>query len=469
MFERKYEMTSETMKKGNVTVHRIRYLRDIPKYGVAEGDLGGFIQTELNLKHSGDAVILGDAVVMDDAHVKNSAIVKDEAVVSMRATIVGSAVISVEAQVMGDAVVGGNAMVSDYAIVKDNAHVTETAKVLGYVTLSDSSRVSGQSALGGHVKVSGQAQVSHNCEPKGKYEKYHVFGDVQITGNASVESGAIIQNIKRYKNETEESDANAPLVIKGTSCIKGNAFIDGGGIIADSFIFEDVSISGFSTVKKSSILKGSANIKDSFITDSTLQDNAVVLSSTITGCRVTEDAQVRASILQRTMLNNRASIRHSEVYGGHFLDEVSVDNSKLKGIFEISGHAELVTVKMEDAQNVLITGSAVVRNTDFYQNSSVVIDENALLDGQQSVFEGNIAFKGSNITITGHAEVRNPDVVECLEFTGSLISIRDYACIDGCFNIGDEVYMSDFSLLQGDGFTKKEVSNLTLSCENVFV
>lgn len=464
MSEKKYELTSESIKKGSVTVHRVRYLRDIPKYGVVAGDLGGFIQSDINLRHSGDAVVLGDAVVMDEALVKHSAIVKDEAVVSMRASIMGSAVISGEAQVMGDAIVGGNALVSSYAYIQDSAQVTENAKVLGFATVTENGRVSGLSSISGFTKVSGRAQVSHDCEPKGNYGEFHIIGDVLITGDASVQSEAIIRNMKDKK-----SDSHANLVIKGQSVVSGRTFIDGGGIIADSFIAENASIGGFSTIKKGSLIKGFANIMNSFITDSTLVDNVVVISSTITGCSVRNDVKVKTSTLQRAHLKNRASIRGSEVYGGHFLDEVSVNNSKLKGIFEISGHADLVTVKMEDVQNVLITGSAVVRNTDFYQNSSVVIDENALLDGQLSVFAGNIAFKGHNITISGHAEVRNPDVVECLEFTGSLISIRDYACIDGCFNIGDDVYMTDFSLLQGDSFSKKEVSHLTLSCEEVFV
>ena len=41
---RKYELTDETKEIGGITLHRIRALRNIPRYGVKYGDLGGWIE-----------------------------------------------------------------------------------------------------------------------------------------------------------------------------------------------------------------------------------------------------------------------------------------------------------------------------------------------------------------------------------------------------------------------------------------
>ena len=69
---KKYELTEEVNERG---LHRIRALRDIPRYGVKKGDLGGFVESEENLSQSGDcwvaytAVVRGHAVVSSDTKV----------------------------------------------------------------------------------------------------------------------------------------------------------------------------------------------------------------------------------------------------------------------------------------------------------------------------------------------------------------------------------------------------------------
>jgi len=48
----KYELTNETIIHHDHTLHRIRALRDIPRYDVKAGDLGGYIESEANLSQS---------------------------------------------------------------------------------------------------------------------------------------------------------------------------------------------------------------------------------------------------------------------------------------------------------------------------------------------------------------------------------------------------------------------------------
>ena len=119
----KYELTDETKNVGNIVLHRIRALRDIPKFGLKAGDLGGWIESESNLSQDGDAWVSGDAKVSGNAWVS------------------GNARVSGDAWVFGDAKVFGYAEVSDNAWVFGNAWVSGNARVFGdadYMTFKNS-------------------------------------------------------------------------------------------------------------------------------------------------------------------------------------------------------------------------------------------------------------------------------------------------------------------------------------------
>ena len=120
---KKYELTNETKTlAGGTVLHRIRALKDIPRFGVKAGELGGFVEGENNLSQDGDAWVYGDACVSGDA------------------------------KVYGDAEVYGNAKVSDYAWVYGDAWVFGNA------------RVSGKAWVFGNAWVCGDAEVSANSD-----------------------------------------------------------------------------------------------------------------------------------------------------------------------------------------------------------------------------------------------------------------------------------------------------------------
>ena len=96
---KKYELTDKTKVEYGVTLHRIRALVDIVRYGVKAGDLGGWIESEANLDQEHDAWVFDKALVFDEA------------------------LVSGDARVSGKARVYGKARVSDEARVYKTAHV----------------------------------------------------------------------------------------------------------------------------------------------------------------------------------------------------------------------------------------------------------------------------------------------------------------------------------------------------------
>ena len=97
----KYELVKTDNKNFvGVTLYRVKALRSFGNVSV--GDLGGYIEGEKNLSHSGDAWVYGDARVYGNA------------------MVYGDAMVSGDASVYGDSSVYGDAIIkksSDYIII----------------------------------------------------------------------------------------------------------------------------------------------------------------------------------------------------------------------------------------------------------------------------------------------------------------------------------------------------------------
>ena len=75
----KYEFTGEEKSFFGITLKRIRAIRDIEKYGVKAGNVGGWIEKEENLSQSGNAWVYGNARVYGNALVCGDARVYGDA------------------------------------------------------------------------------------------------------------------------------------------------------------------------------------------------------------------------------------------------------------------------------------------------------------------------------------------------------------------------------------------------------
>lgn len=166
-------MKYELLPSEKPGLYRIRALRDFG--GVRAGDIGGYVESELNLSHDGDAWVHGGARVYDDARVSGNAHVAGNARVS------GNARISGNAWVFGDARVSGNARISDNAQVYGYAQVYGDARVFDNAQVYDDARVFGNAQVFGYANVYGDAEVCGNVQ---------VYDHVRVGGSARVHSGA---------------------------------------------------------------------------------------------------------------------------------------------------------------------------------------------------------------------------------------------------------------------------------------
>lgn len=84
---KKYELTDEKITHYKKTLYRIRALKDFGN--VKNGNLGGWIESEENLSHEGNAEVYDNAKIFDNAKVFGNAWVYGEARISGNAVIYG--------------------------------------------------------------------------------------------------------------------------------------------------------------------------------------------------------------------------------------------------------------------------------------------------------------------------------------------------------------------------------------------
>ena len=91
--KKKYKLTEESISYNGKTLYRIESVRDFSNNfsEVKKGQKGGFIESEYNLSHEGDAWVYYNAKVYGNALVYDNASVYDNAMVSGKALVSGDA------------------------------------------------------------------------------------------------------------------------------------------------------------------------------------------------------------------------------------------------------------------------------------------------------------------------------------------------------------------------------------------
>lgn len=154
---------------GVLNLYRIQALIDFGD--VKAGDIGGYVQSEANLSHEGDAWVYDNAEVFGHA------------------------------RVFGNAKVYNNARVFEYAIAFDNAEVSAHAILFGYARVGEDATISGAAQVFGNAQVNGSskvydhAQISCDAEVAGNAK---VFGKVEVIGDASISGDAEVSKLGDY-------------------------------------------------------------------------------------------------------------------------------------------------------------------------------------------------------------------------------------------------------------------------------
>lgn len=156
---KKYELLKDdTIEVEGHTLHRIRLLKDLGH--VKAGTLGGYIEKEDNLSHSGECWVANEAKVYGDASVKENAIVRDYVHVYGESQVMHNAIVEGHARVFGNSTVFDDATVKDNGSVFDHGSVHGFAIVQDNATISENARVCSKAIVKDYAKVCGHIMVS---------------------------------------------------------------------------------------------------------------------------------------------------------------------------------------------------------------------------------------------------------------------------------------------------------------------
>lgn len=185
MTNKKYELIDESRKlPGAPTVYRIKALRNFAD--VKKGQLGGFIQSEANLSHAGDAWVYHDAAVYNKARVIENAKVTQKAKIFGRAIISKSAIVEYYAKVYGHAIISDSAQVSGYANVGGRAIIKEHAVVFDYASVKGKALIAGKSRVCGTVGVFDKAEILTNSSVIFLSNNARIGGNAKITSKEDI-------------------------------------------------------------------------------------------------------------------------------------------------------------------------------------------------------------------------------------------------------------------------------------------
>lgn len=159
---KKYKLTDETIKLNGVTLYRIEALKDFGE--IKKGDKGGFIESENNLAHEGNAWVSNNAHVYGDACVFDNAQVYGNAFVSGYAQVYGNSRVYGNAWLYDNARVCGYAWVADNARVYGDANVCDDSSVFGSACVYGNARVYRDALVRGYACVCGDAEISNKSD-----------------------------------------------------------------------------------------------------------------------------------------------------------------------------------------------------------------------------------------------------------------------------------------------------------------
>ncbi len=123
---KKYEITY-IQHPSYPNLFRIRALHSIPRSGVGEGDLGGYIEHEGNLSQENNCWVGDDACVYGNAYV------------------CGNAYVFESAQVFGDAVLNEQMLISSHCVINTTAQIYYSDGVTAFLDKHENLIVNGTS------------------------------------------------------------------------------------------------------------------------------------------------------------------------------------------------------------------------------------------------------------------------------------------------------------------------------------
>ena len=332
---KKYEIVGEEIfefpNKTKKSLLRIRATKNFAT--VKTGDLGGLIESEVNLSQKGMCWITEDSVVCENARVYGDAVIMEDSLIDGNARIYGKSMIS-NSYVIDLANISGVTYISD-------SHITGSTRIGGHCSVRNA-------YIAGNSKICGYAEIKPS--PENKMITYIV--ESRVAGNVVIEGSVSIYN----SNIEDSAKILSPIMFSGIklhNCnIRGTASISGVCELRSTTVLDNAEID---CKEKDTLL----------VSDTTIKDHSSIKGGTIQNSTISGHAAI---LKDNEILTHKGVLLHTIVDNCEISDNSVVINSETHDIKTI-GMVAIVASKLaahKDHRNdqVVIKGPHMISHCD---------------------------------------------------------------------------------------------------------
>lgn len=208
----KYKLTQNTKEVKDKTLYQIQALKDF--HDVEKGDLGGYIEKELNLSQQGycwvydNAMVFGNAQLFDNVMAYNNAMISDNVRITDNVTIFDNVSISGNVLITDNVSLYGDVSIFGDVMISGNTKISGNVSIFGDVSIYDNAKISGNTNISGNANISYNANIKSNND----YCNFDSFGSENRTttafktdNNIFIECGCFEGNINEFIKQVKKT------------------------------------------------------------------------------------------------------------------------------------------------------------------------------------------------------------------------------------------------------------------------
>lgn len=204
---KKYELTDNTIVYKGVVLHQIRSLQNFGN--VKAGELGGFIESEDNLSHTGTCWVYNSAKVYGKIKLMGTSIVSDEAIVT--------GIVSVKECIITDnSMFNASGSITGRLVMSDDSYLSGNIYLTGQLTMADSSSIRGSIDCSGRITITDSSSIKDTLKCSGQlfmsdYSSMNgnscIYGSVSMCDDSTV-SNTIVYGVVDLCDNAQISNSN---------------------------------------------------------------------------------------------------------------------------------------------------------------------------------------------------------------------------------------------------------------------
>lgn len=364
----KFELiTCKTPGENGLLLFQIRALKDISRFNIKKGDLGGFVSSEKNLSQ------------LEDCWIEEGSMVLDNSFVDGNAYICGKSVLSQAVHIQGETIIKNSILKGNIDILENSE--LKQVKAEGTISILGKNEIV-QSILYGNVTIEGNNKIHHFSRIQG--EEIFISGDNSIR-KSSLSGTFFIKGKVRVINSTLRSEEHQSILFNW-ACIQ-ETYIEG--------IFQ---IDKKSKISKSNLINARILVRDK----ARIENVKVVLNdkekTSKNSCNI---VVLKEGKIQNVLIDDISEVKlmdKAKIMGNPLSPLIIKNNSSIN----LQDEAKIISEDIGGNESVLsninckLHKSSIIKDS-YLHDSFFVMNESASIQHYDSKIKGPLVGENNSI------------------------------------------------------------------------